>query len=57
MQGGLQHGDAVVLQHVQEGSFARVVEPEEEQFGVLVCETEVREDFPDCGGRLARCVG
>lgn len=33
---------------MQERCFACVIEPEEEQFGVLVGQTEVGEDFPDC---------
>jgi hypothetical protein len=39
---------------VQECCFACVVEAEEEEFGVLVGQTEVGEDLPDCSGGLVR---
>ena len=48
----MQHGDAVILQHVQEGCFACVVETEKEKFGMLVGKAEVGEDLPDCNGGL-----
>lgn len=48
MQGGLQDGDAVVLEHVQQRCLSCIVETEEEELGVLVCEAERGQDFPDC---------
>jgi hypothetical protein len=48
VQRGLQHGDAVVLQHVQQRRLACVVEAEEQQLGVLVREAQVGQDLPDC---------
>lgn len=50
----LQHGDAVVLQHVQQCCFTCIIEAEEEKFGVFVGQTEVGEDLPDCNGGLVR---
>lgn len=47
VQRGLQHGDAVVLQHVQQRRLAGVVEAQEQQLGVLVRQAQVRQDLPD----------
>jgi hypothetical protein len=47
VQRGLQHGDAVVLQHVQQRRLACVVEAQEQQLGVLVREAQVGQDLPD----------
>lgn len=48
VQGRLQDGDAVVFEHVQEGGFAGVVEAEEEEFGVFVCQAQLGQHVPDC---------
>lgn len=48
VQCGLQDGDAVVLEHVEQRCLAGIVEAEEEEFGVLVCEAQRGQDFPDC---------
>ena len=47
MQGGLQCGQSVVLEHVQERRLACVVEAEEEDLGVLVDQPEAGEDVPE----------
>lgn len=48
VQRRLEDGDTVVLEHVQQRRLARVVEAEEEQFGMLVREPELGENVPDC---------
>lgn len=47
VQRGLEGGEAVVLEHVEEGGLACVVESEEEDLGVLVDEAEAGEDVPE----------
>jgi len=41
MQRRLEDRDTVVLQHVEECRLAGIVEPEEEQLGMLVEQTEL----------------
>lgn len=57
MQRRLQDGHAIVLEHVQQGGFARIVQAKEEEFGVFVRETEGGEEVPDCrrSGELVVC--
>ena len=47
MEGRLQNGYAVVLEHVQKGGLSGIIETEKEEFGVLVRKAEVGEDFPN----------
>ena len=47
VQRGLQHGDAVVLQHVEQCRLSGIVEAQEQQLGVLVREAQVGQDLPD----------
>jgi hypothetical protein len=47
MESGLQDGDTVVLQHVEESGFAGVVEPKEQQLSVLVKKSKVGQDIVD----------
>lgn len=48
VQSGLQDGDSVVLQHVQECRLSGIVETEEEELGVLVEQAEGGQDIVDC---------
>lgn len=42
---------ATNLQHVQQRRFTGIVETEEKELGMLVGETQGREDIPDCVSR------
>lgn len=42
-------GSVTHLQHVQQRRLSGIVEAEEQQFSVLVEQTERREDVVDCG--------
>jgi hypothetical protein len=47
MESGLQDGDTVVLQHVEESCLAGIVEPKEQQLSVLVEKSKVGQDIVD----------
>ena len=47
VQGWLEHGHTVVLEHVEEGGLSGVVEAQEEKLGVFVEEPERGQNIPD----------
>jgi len=47
MEGRLESGQTVILQHVQQRRLSSVVEPKEQDFSVLVQETERCKDIPE----------
>lgn len=53
MESWLEDGDTVVLEHVQQGGLASIIETEEEEFGVFVGQAELGEDIPDYSTTLS----
>lgn len=47
MECWLEHGYAIILEHMKQCRLARIVQAKEEQFGMLIRETEGREKVPD----------
>lgn len=48
MQRGLEDGDAVILQHMEERGLSGIVETKEKELGMLVQQAERRENIVDC---------
>jgi len=47
VEGGVQDGDSVVLEHVKKRGLSGIVETKEQQFGVLVHQAKVGENIPE----------